>query len=130
MLYFAYGMNTNDNAMPDAKRLGTATLLNYSWEMLQYANVYDNYGHTVSGILWDIGEDTLKYLDIREGYPDFYNRTLTEVEHEGVTKLAWVYYMTDYYREKLKDTAPSEHYLASVVEGYAANGLPLPTSSL
>ena len=58
MLYFAYGMNTNDNAMPDAKRLGTATLLNYSWEMLQYANVYDNYGQTVSGILWDVNEDT------------------------------------------------------------------------
>jgi gamma-glutamylcyclotransferase (GGCT)/AIG2-like uncharacterized protein YtfP len=130
MLYFAYGMNTNDNAMPGAARLGKSTLLNYSWEMLQYANVYDNYRSNVSGILWDINEDTLKYLDVREGYPDFYNRILTDVEHDGVTKQAWVYYMTDYYREKLKDTTPSDQYLASVVAGYAANGLPLPTSSL
>jgi cation transport regulator ChaC len=126
MLYFAYGMNTNNTQMsPTATRLGPAKLNEFAWEMLLYANVYESVGSSCIGILWDIDQDVLAGLDIREGYPTFYTRLLVDVEHQGTTKPAWVYTMTHENREYLKDKKPSEHYYNSVVEGYATDGLDL-----
>lgn len=124
MLYFAYGMNTNNNAMSKtSKRLGPAKLLDYKWEMLQFANVFETPGVTAIGILWEIDENELQDLDIREGYPTFYNRVMSSVEYNGELTQAWVYYMTTHYRTKLTGCKPSQHYYDSVVEGYAQDGL-------
>jgi gamma-glutamylcyclotransferase (GGCT)/AIG2-like uncharacterized protein YtfP len=124
MLYFAYGMNTNNNAMSKtSKRLGPATLLGYKWEMLQFANVFESKGDATVGILWDIDEAELQDLDYREGYPTFYDRVVANIEHDNQNKRAWVYYMTPHYRTKLTGCEPSQHYYDSVVEGYAQDGL-------
>lgn len=126
MLYFAYGMNTNSGVMSTtSQRLGPATLLNYQWEMLQFANVFESKGASALGILWDIDEQELQDLDYREGYPSFYDRVMTTVEHNGELKQAWVYYMTPEYRTKLANCKPSQGYYDSVVEGFAQDGLTL-----
>lgn len=120
-------MNTNDSVMSKTSiRLGPATLLDYNWEMLQFANVYESPGDFADGILWDIDEIELQDLDYREGYPTFYDRVVGQVVHEGEQKRAWVYYMTPHYRTKLSGVAPSKHYYNSVVEGYAQSGLSIP----
>jgi gamma-glutamylcyclotransferase (GGCT)/AIG2-like uncharacterized protein YtfP len=124
VLYFAYGMNTNNNQMsPKAVRLGPAVLPNYAWEMLLYANVYEQPGGCSLGILWDIDDEILAGLDQREGFPVFYNRVYTDVFHEGETKQAWVYTMTADNRSHLQGTTPSKTYLDSVTEGFATDGL-------
>ena len=124
MLYFAYGMNTNNNAMSKtSKRLGPAALLDYKWEMLQFANVFEMKGVTSIGILWEIDENELKELDMREGYPTFYDRVVAEVEYNGELVQAWVYYMTPEYRTKLANEQPSQQYYDSVVEGFAQDGI-------
>lgn len=124
MLYFAYGMNTNNAQMSiTAVRLGVAHLSGWAWEMLQYANVYPKSDSECIGILWDIDDTVLTALDIREGYPTFYTRELVDVEHCGLVRQAWVYTMTVQNREYLQDCTPSQHYFDSVVEGYAANGI-------
>lgn len=124
MLYFAYGMNTNNAQMSTtAVRLGVARLPDWAWEMLQYANVYPDPNSDCTGILWDIDSAVLAGLDIREGYPTFYTRELVDVVHGGVVKQAWVYTMTAENREYLRDSTPSQHYVNSVVEGYATDGV-------
>ena len=124
MLYFAYGMNTNNTQMsPRAVRLGPAVLPNYTWEMLLYANVYENAGTSALGILWEIDDEILAGLDQREGFPVFYNRVFTDVHHNGAVKQAWVYTMTEDNRNHLQGTTPSKHYFESVVEGFATDGL-------
>ena len=124
MLYFAYGMNTNNNQMsPSAERLGPAVLPNYTWEMLLYANVYEEPGTSALGILWEIDDEVLAGLDQREGYPVFYNRVFVDVHHNGAVKQAWVYTMTESNRSHLLGTKPSKHYYESVVEGFATDGL-------
>lgn len=128
MLYFAYGMNTNSKFMSTkSKRLGVAVLPQYKWEMIQFANVYrDDHSYTI-GILWDIDEDELARLDMREGYPTFYERLEADVEHQGEIKKAIVYYMTGEYRRDLKDFPPSTSYYEGVVEGFAEDGITIPS---
>lgn len=124
MLYFAYGMNTNNNAMNDgSQRLGPAILHNFKWEMLQFANVFAKPNAKTIGILWDINDETLQYLDIREGYPDFYNRIQVDVEHNNQIKKAWVYSMSNRYRTELSNIRPSQYYVDCVTEGFAQDGI-------
>jgi gamma-glutamylcyclotransferase (GGCT)/AIG2-like uncharacterized protein YtfP len=127
LLYLAYGMNTNNGAMSNTSvRLGAATLIDYQWEMLQFANVFASSGHSTVGILWDIDQTALQDLDCREGYPAFYDRVITQVRHNGEQKSAWVYYMTLESRTNLIGSLPSQHYYDSVVQGYAQQGLLIP----
>lgn len=129
MLYFAYGMNTNSSIMSQTScRLGAATLVDYGWEMLEYANVFESTGNFTQGILWDIDQAELQQLDYREGYPTFYNRVMACVEHNGEQKSAWVYYMTPVYRTKLSTLPPSKYYYDSVIQGYAQDGLAIPNN--
>lgn len=127
MLYLAYGMNTNNGAMSNTSvRLGAATLIDYQWEMLQFANVFESKGDSAIGILWDIDETELQDLDSREGYPSFYDRVVAQILHNGEQKSAWVYYMTPHYRTKLTGVCPGQHYYDSVIQGYAQDGLSIP----
>lgn len=127
---FSYGMNTNNDQMsPDCVRLGAAHLKGWAWEMLLYANVYVETESICTGILWDINEAALAELDIREGYPTFYNRVLVDVEHCGTIKQAWVYTMTAESKESLQHMEPSQHYFDSVIAGYATDGLTIPTAT-
>ena len=124
MLFFSYGMLTNNDVMvPTAKRLGVAVLDGYCWEMLRYANVYPSIEDGVVGILWEIDKDILTDLDLREGFPTMYTRLLVEVSHDDEMKMAWVYSMTDRYHDYFKDTVPNTIYLTSVREGYLTDGI-------
>ena len=124
MLFFSYGMLTNNDIMvPTAKRLGVAVLDGYRWEMLRYANVYPSIEDGVVGILWEIDKDILTDLDLREGFPTMYTRLLVVVSHEDEMKMAWVYSMTDQYHSYFKDTVPNTMYLSSVREGYLTDGI-------
>jgi gamma-glutamylcyclotransferase (GGCT)/AIG2-like uncharacterized protein YtfP len=117
-------MNTNSGVMSKtSKRLGAAVLLDYKWEMLQFANVFESPGDAAIGILWEIDEIELQDLDYREGYPSFYDRVVAAVEHDRQRKEAWVYYLTPHYRHKLADCKPSKQYQDSVIEGFAQDGL-------
>lgn len=124
ILYFAYGMNTNSEAMfDDCMRLGQARLLNYSWEMLRFANVYQDQGNHTHGVLWEITPGALHYLDHREGYPYFYNRVLADVEHEGTIKKAFVYTLTADSRDDYSQSEPSQHYVNMVTVGLREDGM-------
>lgn len=124
MLYFAYGMNTNNKKMgTTAVRLGPAVLPNYAWEMLLFANVYEQYNVRSLGILWQIDEEILALLDQREKFPMFYNRLIADVLHNSQTKQAWVYTMTADNRTRLLGTRPRKAYLDAVTEGYATDSL-------
>jgi gamma-glutamylcyclotransferase (GGCT)/AIG2-like uncharacterized protein YtfP len=126
VLYFAYGMNTNSKAMSStSKRLGPAELPNYSWEMIRFANVFEDKEGSCTGILWDIDADELARLDLREGYPTFYDRITTEVIHNGDKKSAIVYTMTDSYRKDLSNYRPTKQYIECVAEGFAEDGIRL-----
>lgn len=120
-------MNTNNDQMsPSAVRIGAAELQGYAWEMLLFANVYQKSNAETIGILWDIDDEILSALDMREGFPTFYTRLIVDVVHNGEVMQAWVYTMTDENRDRLTGTTPSEHYYNSVVTGYATSGLALP----
>jgi gamma-glutamylcyclotransferase (GGCT)/AIG2-like uncharacterized protein YtfP len=124
MLYFAYGMNTNNDQMSKtAQRLGPAVLPGYAWEMLMYANIYEKENASCIGILWEIDELVLAGLDRREGFPIFYTRLEVPVFYKDQTVMAWVYTMTPENRKSLQGTVPSKHYLDSVKEGFATDGL-------
>jgi gamma-glutamylcyclotransferase (GGCT)/AIG2-like uncharacterized protein YtfP len=127
LLFFSYGMLTHNDVMSEgAIRLGPAALPGFEWEMLCYANVYDKPGNMVLGVLWEIDRDILDDLDQREGYPTFYDREYVDILHGGIAKQAWVYFMTDSYREILRRTTPSESYLNTVIEGFATDGITMP----
>jgi len=124
MLYFAYGMNTNTSMMhPSSKRLGVATLPNYAWEMIRYANVYEEHGASTVGILWEIDDLQLKALDMREGFPDFYGRLRTTVFQNKKKFNSIVYFMQNHYRMRLIDEKPSVAYMEMVVKGFAENNI-------
>lgn len=108
-----------------ATRLGPAILPGYAWEMLMYANVYENADANSIGILWEIDDEVLEGLDLREGYPIFYTRLEVPVFYNNETVTAWVYTMTDENRTSLIGTQPSQHYLDSVRAGFAEDSLSL-----
>lgn len=98
--YFAYGMNTNPDAMQErleksgvARSLGAARLYGWKFRFAYHADVIPEPGHAVDGVLWLITDEHLARLDSREGFPHYYNRERMPVEHNGRTYDAHVYYM-------------------------------------
>ena len=102
--YFAYGMLTDPNNMESANLVGVATLPNYTFEMLQFANVVATPGSKVYGCLWEIDRDLLAQLDRTEGYPIFYDRKTVPVLCNGTRYEAELYTMTPASREDLLGT--------------------------
>lgn len=123
MLYFAYGMNTNRAGMahrcPDARPLGAATLLNYSFRFAGPADVEPSDGQRVEGVLWRITQQCLASLDVLEGYPTFYNREWAWVRHQNTDVIAQVYRMQPGHA----NSEPSVGYLDCVLQGYRDFGV-------
>ena len=122
-LYFAYGMNTNQEEMayrcPSAKPLGLAVLPGYRFEFKSFATIVPSPKETVEGVLWTITESDESALDVLEGYPEFYDKKIVSVEHNNQSYIAMTYIMGP--REK--GYAPSDGYYSMVSEGYQAFGL-------
>lgn len=122
-LYFAYGMNTNQEEMayrcPNARALGKAILPGYRLEFKSFATIVPSPKETVEGVLWTITDTDESALDMLEGYPEFYDKKTVSVEHNGQSYIAMTYIMGP--REQ--GYAPSEGYYSMVSEGYQTFGL-------
>ena len=122
-LYFAYGMNTNQEEMayrcPSAVPMGRAILPGYRLEFKSFATIVSDPKETVEGVLWTITELDESALDVLEGYPEFYDKKTVSVEHDNQSYIAMTYIMGP--REQ--GHAPSSGYYSMVSEGYQAFGL-------
>ena len=116
-LYFAYGMNTNQEEMtyrcPTAVALGKAVLPGYRFEFKSFATVVPDADSQVQGVLWTITDADEAALDILGGYPEFYDKKHVKVQ-QGIDYIAMTYIMNP--REK--GYAPSDGYYSMVSEGY------------
>jgi gamma-glutamylcyclotransferase (GGCT)/AIG2-like uncharacterized protein YtfP len=123
-LYFAYGMNTNQDEMtyrcPDAQSLGHARLIDHAFRFAYHADVVPCMGSYVDGVLWSITDQDLASLDLLEGYPTYYGRDLVRVSQGTRIVLAVCYRM----QPGQLDTLPSTGYMDMVLEGYAQHQVP------
>lgn len=122
--YFAYGMNTDPQAMyqrtGDSLAIGRAKLPGWRFRFAYYADVVEDAAAAADGVLWELTDQGLDNLDIREGYPYYYNRRMVEVQCQGQVYQAWVYYMRD--GEPL--ALPSDSYLEMLHRGYSGFHVP------
>jgi gamma-glutamylcyclotransferase (GGCT)/AIG2-like uncharacterized protein YtfP len=122
-------MNTDPSAMQYeslANPIGSATLDGYHLEFAYFATIAK--GGTMQGALWEIDEHTLKQLDKREGYPEFYTRFVVPVTIDETNEIvnAIVYQMTPGYVEfRVVDKLVSDYYLDMLRSGYTTFGIPL-----
>lgn len=121
-LYFAYGMNTNQNEMayrcPTAVPMGKAILPGYRFEFKSFATIVPDANSQVEGVLWTITDTDESALDILEGYPEFYDKKHVKVV-QGIDYIAMTYIMGP--REK--SYPPTDGYYSMVSEGYQQFGL-------
>lgn len=126
-LYIAYGSNLNLPQMafrcPTAEVAGAFELKNY--ELLfrggrrgAVATMEPKEGSSVPVILWKIRQMDEAALDRYEGYPNFYNKQMMDVELDGRTVSAMVYIMTPGYEFGV----PSNYYAGVIREGYESAG--------
>ena len=126
-LYVAYGSNLNLTQMafrcPTAKVVGKGELKDY--ELLfrggrrgAVATVEPKEGSAVPVLIWDIQKGDEESLDLYEGYPNFYDKQMIEVEMDGKTISAMVYVMTPGHSFGI----PSDHYANVIWEGYETAG--------
>jgi gamma-glutamylcyclotransferase (GGCT)/AIG2-like uncharacterized protein YtfP len=132
MFYFAYGVNLNQKKMeeycPGAIYLGTATLayhrLRFDGQSIRRpgatANIEENIHHDVQGALFAIDDKDLKQLDEFENYPISYQRKLVTI----FARNQFFYDVVTYFREGKPEGKPGSSYLAEVLEGGYAKGLP------
>jgi gamma-glutamylcyclotransferase (GGCT)/AIG2-like uncharacterized protein YtfP len=123
--YFAYGMLTDPDNMPNAELIGAAELRNFKFEIMLYANVTSSPGDQVQGVLWNIERNLLGMLDKVEDCPWLYNRKTLPVFCNGKKYEAQVYTMTPTAREYHYGTLPKKEYVQSLVNGYRNVGIPL-----
>ena len=123
--YFAYGMLTDPRQMPEADRMGTAELRNHALRFWHYADVVEQAGSIVKGVLWSLPPGMLATLDVVEGYPSLYGRKMVPVYLDGQRYEAVVYYMTPATHQRITDRRPSDGYIKTVARGYIMAGIPL-----
>lgn len=125
MYYAAYGMNTNTQAMKlrtgNPREIGACILRDHKLRFAVHADVIPAPGTNVECALWEINSEHLDALDIREGYPHYYERKKVEVvdKKDNTVYTAWIYYMTPGNALAL----PSDAYLASIERGYKHFGI-------
>ena len=123
-LYFAYGMNTNQDEMayrcPGAQSLGHARLIDHAFRFATHADVVPCKGSYVDGVLWSITDQDLDHLDQLEGYPTYYGRDRVRVSQGSRVFLAICYSM----QPGRSDSAPSDSYMNMVLEGYEQHNVP------
>ena len=128
MFYFAYGLLTDQDYMSElgAEFVSGAGIRGYKLELFDYANLVRDGGSTSVGALWNINDQVLSRLDLIEGYPVLYTRSLLPVLTQGRTVNAWVYTMTVRTREKLikdPEAYPTNDYIQTMYRGYKDAGV-------
>lgn len=122
--YFAYGMLTDPDHMQGAKKVGAATIKNFEFELLRFANMVYKPGAISHGALWLISRDMLSYLDSVESYPVMYDRKTVPVQYVNNKIMAEMYILTKEYRQQFLKTEPDKSYLNNLYKGYDHFGLP------
>lgn len=126
MLYVAYGSNMNLDQMtyrcPKSKVVGNGKL--HGWQLVFniHADIIkaDN-DSCVPVVVWDIDDDDWEYLDMYEGYPEYYIRIGVNVEFDdGHNDVAIVYVMADNHKGICP---PSQSYFDCIESGYIDNGI-------
>jgi len=116
MLYMAYGMNTNRDAMavrcPKAKPLGGFYLPDTRLVFRGVADIVPDTETICPVVLWDISLDCLRSLDNLEGYPHFYNRRKINTD--------WIVYEMN---DKTRTSPPNGGYYKMIEDGYKDFGL-------
>jgi len=116
MLYMAYGMNTNRDAMavrcPKAKPLGGFYLPDTRLVFRGVADIVPDTETICPVVLWDITLDCLRSLDNLEGYPHFYNRRKINTD--------WIVYEMN---DKTRTSPPNGGYYKMIEDGYKDFGL-------
>jgi gamma-glutamylcyclotransferase (GGCT)/AIG2-like uncharacterized protein YtfP len=104
MRTFAYGMNMDAEGMPEGSTLiGPAVLRGWKLDFRGYADVQPaEPDDLVPGVVWEVTEEGLARLDMREGYRgpgewNLYNRVEAEYDEPSLagSGTAWVYTMQD-----------------------------------
>lgn len=125
--YIAYGSNLNLRQMadrcPTAKVVGKGVIKDH--ELLfrgsrcsAVATVEPKEGVNVPVLIWDIGPEDEKYLDVYEGFPRLYGKTMLEVETGDGIESIMAYTMN----AGRMIGAPSHYYYNVIKEGYKDAG--------
>jgi gamma-glutamylcyclotransferase (GGCT)/AIG2-like uncharacterized protein YtfP len=101
--------------------LGRGLVRDHAFRFALHADVYPKDGVNTFGVLWEIDDAALAALDMREGYPYYYDRKMVTVEANGTTYQAWMYYMTPGHPERV----PSQGYYDMLVRGYTTFNVPM-----
>jgi gamma-glutamylcyclotransferase (GGCT)/AIG2-like uncharacterized protein YtfP len=129
MYHFAYGSNLNYEHM---RRLcgwhftliGLGTLEGYELglDLRGYVNIRPKTGEKVVGVLYDLDQQCLDILDEYEGYPEVFNRILTQVtDQNGHSYKAWTYLEKP---EAFGGTQIKSDHLKLIIAGAMENHLP------
>jgi gamma-glutamylcyclotransferase len=134
-IYFAYGSNMLTvelrKRIPRASPIGRAYLSDYRLRfsrrsLVSKAGVVDVVAAPrmrTWGVLFDIPEDGVRKLDLKEGVGiGAYERHLVEVVQSGPAQVAAMTYMVS-TKESL-EVAPSATYIGQILEGAEEHGLP------
>ena len=132
-LYVAYGSNINRAQMtyrcPGASYFASGVIKDYALQFKGYPNnshatIAQAYGASVPVVVWNITETDEKYLDIYEGYPQYYQKEIVSVTlDDGTTVEAMVYVMD----KSQSFGMPSVLYLRTIDQGYKDFGFDLDT---
>lgn len=127
MIYFAYGSNTNPDVMlsrmPDAVYRGIYTLKGWELRFAGHSRNHPKYGvldikpnkeKEVHGVLWEIPNKEVAYLDHEEGYK-YHHFTFYLDSGEK----AYSYSMM----EGIEGNKPHREYVKLVLKGYLKYGL-------
>jgi len=131
--YFAYGSNMAEALMmehcPGHRLLGTACLrghrLMFNRRSIRtgsgVADVVPADGEDVWGVLYELEDEELEVLDLKEGHDWAYVRVQLEVEHGGVREPALTYVVKE---KEPAEVEPSQEYLAGILAAARMRGLP------
>jgi len=125
--YIAYGSNLNLEQMarrcPTARVIGKGEIRDHELLFRGYrtsavATVEPKAGSSVPVLIWEIGPEDERSLDIYEGYPRLYDKEMLVVETEKGSESIMAYVMTEGH----KIGVPSCHYLDTIIAGYQNAG--------
>lgn len=129
--YFAFGSNLSTNQMkyrcPSTTIVGKAILKGRSLAFAGYsmtrnggvATIIPDPDGRVEGVVYEISEEDLEYLDHCEGYPGFYDRISIDVEI-GSDPMETLTYILD-----RPANLPHDNYIKVILSGYLEHGLDL-----
>lgn len=125
--YIAYGSNLNLGQMarrcPTAEVAGKGEIKDYELLFRGYngsavATVEPKAGASVPVLIWDIGPEDEKRLDVYEGYPRLYGKAYLDVQTGNGCESIMAYTMNDLYHIGM----PSDTYLETIMKGYQDAG--------